>query len=305
MAWLAPPGLEATVYGEIARPVARRGRLIFGTPQDRPVHFAQNTWCDPRPVAIQSVKDGARRLRALQRNWWCHRTGHDRRARTIASHLPRVRAPAVAFPAAAPTAPLGAWTLVAPDTIVAAPTATAPFPDGEPVFVEDRRPPNRAYLKLWEALCLLGTWPGPGERVLDLGASPGGWTWVAAMLGARVTAVDRAALDPAVAGLANAEERRGSAFAVDPGAAGPVDWLLADIACYPERLLDLVRAWLEAGAARRLVVTVKFQGTADPALVDAFAALPGAALWHLAHNKHELTLVIPGPAGAPGPGRCP
>ena len=40
-----------------------------------------------------------------------------------------------------------------------------PFANGEVAFVEDRAgPPNRAYLKLWEALVRLGRWPGPGGK---------------------------------------------------------------------------------------------------------------------------------------------
>ena len=61
---------------------------------------------------------------------------------------------------------------------------------GEYEFQEDKTsPPSRAYLKLWELFTRLGHWPRSGERVLDLGASPGGWTFVLAnQLGANVVA---------------------------------------------------------------------------------------------------------------------
>ena len=62
-----------------------------------------------------------------------------------------------------------------PETMLAAAQCTSPFPNGEIGFVEDRiGPPSRAYLKLWEALTLIGSRPGPGERRVDLGSSPGG-----------------------------------------------------------------------------------------------------------------------------------
>lgn len=294
---IAPPGLEGVVAEEIAQPLAWRGRLFVAEPQARPVYFAQVSWPEARVLPIASVKDGVRQLRAIQRNWWLFRTGHDRRAKTIAGHLPAVKAPPLAFGEVAPTAPLGGWSLVAPDTILAGAATTSPFPSGEAQLAEDKAgPPNRAYLKLVEALALLGRWPAPGETALDLGASPGGWSWVLAQAGARVWAVDKAPLDAGVARLPGVVSRQDSAFALDPRSEGPVDWLVADIACYPRRLLGLVESWLAAGAARTIVATVKFQGATDHAAVDALAALPGAELRHLWHNKHELTLIIAGAA---------
>ena len=125
---------------------------------------------------------------------------HHRRAALIQERLPHVSAKPIVFPAAAPTAPLGSWTLLAPDRLLAAAQCSSPFPNGEVQFVEDKTgPPNRAYLKLWEALVRLRRWPQPGERCLDLGASPGGWTWVLAKLGANVIAIDKAPLDPRIA----------------------------------------------------------------------------------------------------------
>ncbi len=81
-------------------------------------------------------------------------------------------------------------------------------------------PPSRAYLKLWEALVRFGRWPAPGDRCLDLGASPGGWTWVLAKLGANVTAVDKAPLAPAVAAMPGVTQRAGKCLRDAAGAGG-------------------------------------------------------------------------------------
>ncbi len=145
--------------------------------------------------------------------------------------------------------------------MLASPTKSSPFVNGECHFVEDHiGPPSRAYLKLWEALVRFGRWPAAGETCFDLGASPGGWTWVLASLGADVTAVDKAPLDPAVAAMPAVSERLDSAFGMPPQ---PVDWLCSDIIAYPDRLLALVRRWIDAGAARHIVCTIKFQGATD------------------------------------------
>ena len=110
-----------------------------------------------------------------------------------------------------------------------------------------------------------------------------------ASLGAAVVSVDKAPLDPSVAGLPGVEFRQGSAFAVDPATFGPIDWLVCDVACYPERLLGLVEKWLAQSACPRFVCTIKLQGETDHATVARFQALPDSRVVHLHHNKHELT----------------
>src|SRR6516165_6647926 len=118
---------------------------------------------------------------------------------------------------AAAKAPLGSWTLLDAETMLAAPRCTSAFPNGEIHFVEDHSgPPSRAYLKLWEALTVIGCRPGPGERCLDLGSSPGGWSWALQRLGAHVVSVDKAPLAPDIARLSEIEHRLESAFALDP-----------------------------------------------------------------------------------------
>jgi 23S rRNA (cytidine2498-2'-O)-methyltransferase len=293
-AYLGAAGFEAELAEDLRRAgatiAAWHGRLALSPdpPVDAP--WSLDTWTAPVEIPAPSVKAAADALRAIQRNWAHLPHLHHRRSALIAARLPPVKARPLVFPEPAPAAPLGAWTLLAPERLLASPSKTSPFVNGEVRFVEDREgPPSRAYLKLWEALTRIGRHPLPGETCLDLGAAPGGWTWALARLGARVIAVDKAPLDPAIAALPGVSCRRESAFALDPRREAPVDWLFSDIICYPARLLARVRRWIEAGAARNLVCTLKFQGATDHDTAAAFAAIPGGSLFHGFHNKHELT----------------
>jgi len=294
--YLAPAGLEGVLRAELERIGVRllveRGRLFLAEGPAAPVAWAQNVWYAPRPLPAPSIKHAAQRLRDIQRNWALLPTGPYRRARLIAERLPHVSFKPLRFPEPPPPAPLGGWTLLTPEEMLAAPETASPFPHGEVEFVEDRDgPPSRAYLKLWEAFTLLGTRPGPGDLCLDLGAAPGGWSWVLHELGARVIAVDKAPLADSLGGLPRLEYRRDSAFGLRPQHLERVDWLCCDVACYPHKLLELVRRWLDADEARNFVCTIKFQGATDFATQEAFAAIPGSRLLHLHHNKHELTWV--------------
>ncbi|MBV9861556.1 MAG: hypothetical protein JO267_05355 [Alphaproteobacteria bacterium] len=292
-AYLAAEGYVAELAQELGNteePVCDRLLIAAGPP--RAAAWAQNVWLDPQEIAIVSIADAAQKLRAMQRNWAPYAPRLHRRAMLIQQHLPHVSAKPLVFGKPPPQSPLGSWTLLDRDTMLAAPHCTSAFPNGEVHFVEDRAgPPNRAYLKLWEALTLIGQRPSPGEVCLDLGSSPGGWSWALQRLGTRVISIDRAPLAPEIAALPNVEYRRESAFALDPDAIGPIDWLFSDVVCYPKRLLGLVERWLAAGVCRRFVCTVKFQGMTDHAATARFAAIPGSHLRHLFHNKHELTWI--------------
>ncbi|MFC7736252.1 SAM-dependent methyltransferase [Roseomonas sp. GCM10028921] len=298
-AYLAAEGFEA----DLAEDLRRAGRRLGGwhgplalSPDPAPegpnaTPWALDVWDAPREIPVPSIRAAADALRAIQRNWALLDVLHHRRAALIRDALPPLRPKPVAFPQRPPTSHLGAWTLLAQDRLLASPTKSSPFVNGAPVFVEDREgPPSRAYLKLWEALTRLGRWPGAGEHCLDLGAVPGGWSWALARLGAQITAVDKAEMDPGVAALPNVTVRKESAFGLDPF---PVDWLFSDVICYPVRLLGLVQRWMEAGAARNIVVTIKFQGATDHDTAAAFAAVPGGRVFHGGYNKHELMFVWP------------
>lgn len=291
-AYLAAEGFEAELMHELGDAKVACERLLVAPGPPRPAAWAQNIWLDPRVFQVASIADAARRLRAIQRNWALYAPRFHRRAMLIQAQLPVVSAKPLMFGAAPPASPLGSWTLLNGNTVLASPRCTSPFPNGEAHFVEDRTgPPSRAYLKLWEALTLIGRRPEPGEVCLDLGSSPGGWSWALQRIGARVISVDRAPLTPEIAALPRIEHRRESAFALDPASVGPVDWLFSDVVCYPARLLTLVERWLASGTCRHFVCTIKFQGDTDDATAARFAAIPGSTLRHLFHNKHELTWI--------------
>lgn len=296
-AYLAAEGFEAQLEEELRRRqveiAQRHGRLLISPGAEMAAAWAANVWRNCVELPVPSIGEAAKALRGLQRNWAMYAPLHHRRAALIRERLPHVSAKPIVFPAAAPTAPLGSWTLLAPDRLLAATSCASPFPNDEVAFIEDKQgPPNRAYLKLWEALVRLRRWPQPGQRCLDLGASPGGWTWVLGQLGAEVIAVDKAPLDPRIAALPGVTWRSDSAFALAPEDVGPVDWLFSDIVCYPARLLRLVKDWRASGLVKNFVCTIKFQGETDHEAADAFAALPGAQVHHLHHNKHELTFFL-------------
>jgi 23S rRNA (cytidine2498-2'-O)-methyltransferase len=289
-AYLAAEGYVDELAHELGAGDREHGRLLITERPPRPAAWAANVWLDPQEIKVASISDAATQLRAIQRNWALYAPKLYRRATLIQEQLPSVSSKPLVFGAPAPTAPLGSWTLLDSETILAAPGCTSPFPNGEVQFVEDRRgPPSRAYLKLWEALTIIGRRPGPGERCLDLGSSPGGWSWALQRMGAHVISVDKAPLAPAVARLPEIEHRFDSAFALDPRAIGPVDWLFSDVVCYPARLLALVERWRAAGTCRNFVCTIKFQGPTEHEIARRFAAIPGSQLRHLFHNKHELT----------------
>ena len=289
-AYLAPEGLEEALTAELSAIILRHGRLLIAKGRPQPAAFAQNTWLSPQLVNVASIGDAVRVLRAKQRSWWPYAPSWHRRATLIQEQLPKVAHRPLAFKAPTPLAPLGSYTLLAPNLLLASAECSSPFPNGEIAFVEDRDgPPSRAYLKLLEALTVLNAWPGADERCLELGASPGGWTYVLARLGARVTTYDRAPLAPHVAAMTGVTVVKGDAFGATPAKVGPIDWLFSDVICYPQKLLAFIKEWVASGQVANIVCTIKFQGTDHYDVLGEFRAIAGAKLFHLHHNKHEIT----------------
>lgn len=292
-AYLAPEGFVHELTEELGVGVSEvYDRLVLADGPPRPVVWADNIWLNPRFIEIESIGDGAQKLKALQRNWCNYTFDLHRRSGLITEKLPHVSGKPIKFPSALPTSPLGSWTLIENNLILAAPACSSPYPNGAYIFEENKtEAPNRAYLKLWETLMRLQKFPKAGETCLDLGACPGGWTWVLQQLGTNVISVDKAPLAPHIAALPNIRYLQQSAFGLKPEEIGRVDWWFSDIICYPERALQLVENWKKSGLARNMVSTIKFQGKTDHDIVKKFMEISGSSIFHLYNNKHELTWI--------------
>jgi 23S rRNA (cytidine2498-2'-O)-methyltransferase len=274
------------------------GPFFYSPDEQRSVFWNRNIWLDPFRLEFDSIGDAARALRSLQRNWAPVLFTQFRRGALIAEKLPALNTKPRPFPWLLPDSPMGGWTLLDSHTILASARSESPFPGGVIRFEEDKQgPPSRAYLKLEEALVRCRKWPAAGERCLDAGASPGGWTWVLARLGAEVIAVDRSPPEDRILARPGVRFIKHDAFTLQPEDLGPLDWVFSDVICYPPRLLEWIEKWLRSGLCANFVCTVKIQGEPDFELFRRFAALPGGKVVHLYHNKHELTWIrTAGPA---------
>jgi 23S rRNA (cytidine2498-2'-O)-methyltransferase len=140
------------------------------------------------------------------------------------------------------------------------PGNSSPWPMGIPRLKMPREAPSRSTLKLAEALSELLTNDEPerlraGQRAVDLGASPGGWTWQLANRGIRVTAVDKGPMAKSVMDTGFVEHLRTDGFTFRPR--HPVDWLVCDMIDKPARVTDLIARWFERGDCRSAIFNLK------------------------------------------------
>ena len=188
--------------------------------------------------------------------------------------------------------PGGVWVGFSP-----ARELSSPHPGGVHSMPADRQAPSRATLKLEEALQLLGVTPRARERVIDLGAAPGGWSYAFLKRGCRVLAVDNGPmkLDTAqLAGELTHLRANGMSFK-PPSGWTPVDWLVSDMLIAPGQCLGLLRRWLARGQARRFIVNVKLPQR-DPLValrpIEEFLAGQRGLrfqLRQLYHDRREVT----------------
>lgn len=292
--YLAPFEHENVLVGELKfknlKVLEQRGRLFLVEGSRDDIVWAQASFLNVQRISITSINDGVKKLKAVGRNWALFSTGHHRRAELIQSELPHYPVKPIPYLHPKPKSSMGGWTLWEPDLILASAQTLSLYPLGEMTFQEDQvNPPSRAYLKLWEFFtCHSPRLPRPDEHLIDMGACPGGWTWVLQSFGGKVTAVDKAPLEPRIAQLPRVSVLEESAFGLDPQKVGKIDWFFSDIICYPSRLLELVKRW-EKEDVKNFVCTLKFQAETDYVTTERFVQEFGGKVIHQHHNKHEVT----------------
>jgi len=166
-----------------------------------------------------------------------------------------------------------------------------------------RQAPSRSVQKLAEALVtFLGerelSLLRAGLRAVDLGAAPGGWTWLLAQRGLRVTAVDNGALKGSLANDPLVTHVREDGLTFRPRR--PVDWLTCDIVEQPVKIAAVVAGWIADGAARRAIFNLKLpmkkrydEVRRCEAVIGERLARSGVgftlALRQLYHDREEVT----------------
>ncbi|MCL9682607.1 SAM-dependent methyltransferase [Legionella maioricensis] len=270
--------------------------MVFSSRLKTNVCFALDIWLEPQIVTFQSISEAVKILRQAGKFWYLHPVSQIRRSRLIEGQLRKCPSLQRHFPLETEIPPsIGGFCLLDNNTLLYSTKRLKKWPQGHCFFIEDKiNPPNRAYLKLWEALFLLEKYPESGDSVLDLGASPGGWTYVMQSLGASVTSVDKAPLDEKIAKLPHVNYLKQSAFAIEPSKLEQsYDWVLSDVACYPDRAYSLIMKWIESGNAKQMIFTIKLQGKIDLATIKQFQSIPNSRILNMFYNKHEVTFFYP------------
>jgi 23S rRNA (cytidine2498-2'-O)-methyltransferase len=189
---------------------------------------------------------------------------------------------------------------------ISRPGNSSNWPMGIPRLRMPREAPSRSTLKLAEALLEMlneqeRAQLRPGRRAVDLGASPGGWTWQLVNRGMRVTAVDNGPMDEALMESGLVEHLRADGFTFRPR--HPVDWLVCDMVEKPARVVDLVARWFERGDCRAAIFNLKLPmkrrfeevQLARELLQQRLSRLEGS--WRIAarqlyHDREEISFTV-------------
>jgi 23S rRNA (cytidine2498-2'-O)-methyltransferase len=144
---------------------------------------------------------------------------------------------------------------------VSDPANSSPWPMGIARLRMPGGAPSRSTLKLAEAfLEFLGERErakslAPGMTAVDLGASPGGWTWQLVKRGMTVIAVDNGPMDAALMESGQVKHRRDDGFHFRPEK--PVDWMVCDMVESPSRIARLAARWIAQGWCRQAIFNLK------------------------------------------------
>lgn len=162
--------------------------------------------------------------------------------------------------------------------------------------------PSRSALKLEEAFLTLldederRAWLREGMHGADLGAAPGGWSWVLMRNGLRVTSIDNGPLAQHLLDSGRVEHLRADGFTWSPKR--PLDWMVCDMVEQPRRVASRMATWLREGWCRRTVFNLKLpmkkRWDETRQCLEAFVAEAQRPVeWRarqLYHDREEITV---------------
>lgn len=183
------------------------------------------------------------------------------------------------------------------------PRDASPWPLGIPRLKLLPDAPSRSALKLEEALLVLldaderARLLKPGMTAADLGAAPGGWTWVLTRQHLRVTSVDNGPLRQHVLDTGLVEHLRADGFHWKP--AQPLDWMVCDMVEQPRRVAERMATWFREGWCRHAIFNLKLpmkkRWDETRLCLDLFAEQASRSLTvrarQLYHDREEITVL--------------
>ncbi len=274
--------------------------IITGLLKAKPI-YAQDWWPQSKSLLLSQYAE----LKKLP-NWGCYYHSFDSTVKTknafpdekkIRSNIKNLDCKRIDWKLPHPfNFKFFTWTVIGQHILY----CTEPFqrfPLGWHEFNEDKSsPPNRAYVKLWEILLVqnfFDTKEVSQHACIEVGCSPGGWTWVLAQLYKKVYAIDKAPLAKQLSKFKNIDYQSADAFKLDPKKFKDARWFFSDIICTPDRMNELVSKWLQQSQVTHFVSTIKFKGPADFEFLQRFqqekSSLGDSLITHLYHNKNEVT----------------
>jgi len=183
------------------------------------------------------------------------------------------------------------------------PADSSPWPLGIPRLRMHADAPSRSALKLEEALLVLldprerEQLLQPNMRAADLGAAPGGWTWVLTRHGLNVTAIDNGPLRAELLDTGRVEHLRTDGFAWVPPRA--LDWMVCDMVEQPRRVAERMATWMREGWCRHAIFNLKLpmkkRWQETRMCLDLFAEQAQRPLTvrarQLFHDREEITIL--------------
>jgi 23S rRNA (cytidine2498-2'-O)-methyltransferase len=258
--------------------------------------FTQNIWKNCFTFKHESIEKTVEILRNKNQNWILYNSNKSLIENKIQEKLSLRKIEKIKFPMATMMPNYGYFLLHKGEYIISSNEFTNPFGNGMIQFIENKRIPSRAYLKLFEVLTLIQKYPKKDEICLDFGSSPGSWSFVlSSILQSKVYSVDKANLSEEIKSSNLTFEKR-DVFKIEPNEIfqrfGRIGWFFSDLICEPDKLLSLVQKWNEIDICDNFVVTIKFKGEiVDKKVLNEFLKIKNSKIVHLFHNKNELCWV--------------
>ncbi|MEO8002858.1 MAG: 23S rRNA (cytidine(2498)-2'-O)-methyltransferase RlmM [Arenimonas sp.] len=182
------------------------------------------------------------------------------------------------------------------------PKDSSPFPLGVPRLRAQANAPSRSALKLDEALMIFMSDEErakilkPGMHAADLGAAPGGWSWILTKHGLHVSSIDNGPMSETAMATGLINHIRADGFNWQPPR--KIDWMVCDMVESPRKVAHRMSEWFANGWCKHAIFNLKLpmkkRWEETRLCLDEFEQKSGKALHmhakQLYHDREEITV---------------